>query len=179
MSNWLLTGVLLAWAALSALLAHHIGEFFWHRAQRHELKAVLFIALVPLPLLDEMLGKAQFDQLCREQALAKVTVSSAVGRTVRRENLPPEAVRGLLLPVVAERWRYVDIRTNEPVLNVSALRAEGGKLVRALDASADASPLTFDGECTPHDEAAMLSALAVQVVGTATGAARGQDTAKR
>lgn len=140
------------WLATCAWLSHSIGNLFLDVSHRREIKALIFVALLPLVLIDEMIGSAQFDELCRDRAVMQVYPASHQGRQVYVSRLPPEPVSGLAVPVFSRRELYIDIETNQTVLSATTMRAEGGKLSRALMAPATREPLTFKGVCSPVDQ---------------------------
>lgn len=164
MNALLLPGVLAAWLAGCWWSAHRIGNHFFDRELRLELKALIFCALAPLVLVDEMFGHVQFDELCRDRAVLTIDAAQPQGRTVYLAALPPEPVFGLMLPVQAQRWLYIDVDTREAVLSFSTLRVQGGKLVRTTGGPHLSEPLTFDGRCGPVDRQSVLTLLNLHLV---------------
>lgn len=164
MSALLLPGVLVAWLAGCWWSADKIGNHFFDSDLRLELKALIFCALAPLVLLDEMLGGVQFDELCRTRAVITINTAQPQGRTVYLAALPAEPVPGLMLPVQERRLAYIDADTRETVLSFSTLRAEGGKLVRTTGGPHLSEPLTFNGRCAPADRPSVLNSLGLHLV---------------
>lgn len=160
--------VLFSWGVLSVWAAHRVGEWIADRGAtgglatglRLEMKAVVLIVLLPLPLIDELLAKPQFDALCREQAVVTLHAGIAPGRTVRRVELPAEPSAGLLLPVLTRRRLYIDAETQQTLVSFNTLQAQPGKLGRLLGRGD--GPLTFGGLCAPARQDALLSELGLQ-----------------
>lgn len=152
-----------AWIAACAFVAHKIGDLFTGNPLRAELKAVIFLALLPLLLIDELIAKSQFDQLCASKAVLTVHSTQTQGRSAYLTELPAEPVPGVLVPVQMQRRVYLDARTHEPVVSFSVLSAEAGKLARVVGRDA-ARPLSFEGECGPPDWAASVQALGLDIV---------------
>ncbi|MES2483696.1 MAG: hypothetical protein V4609_17050 [Pseudomonadota bacterium] len=148
MSTMALAAVLLVWVVLCAWTAHKIGALFTDSTLRIELKALVFVALLPLPVIDELIAKPQFDQLCAQRAVPAVNAAELRGRPVYLTEIPPEPVPGLLVPVQVSKRVYADERTRQPLLTFSVLSAQGGKLARALGIGG--TPITFDGHCGPQ-----------------------------
>lgn len=169
MSALLLPGVLAAWLAGCWWSAHKIGNHFFDSDLRMELKALIFCALAPLVLIDEMFGRVQFDELCRDRATVTINAAQPHDRSVYLAALPPEAVVGLMLPVQAQRWLYIDADTRETILSFSTLRADGGKLVRTVGWPHQSGPLTFEGRCAPADRQSILTSLELRVVSAERG----------
>ena len=46
------------------------------------IRILVFVVLIPLPLVDELVARPKFEQLCREKALITVDLPNSRGRTV-------------------------------------------------------------------------------------------------
>lgn len=72
--------VLLAWIVFSIWLAARVARM----VRRGALKALIFLVLAPvlsaLPLADEIIGKFQFDRLCREAEEVTILATLPVGQ---------------------------------------------------------------------------------------------------
>jgi hypothetical protein len=112
-------------------------------------RVILFLALLPLPLIDEIVGKRQFEQLCRENSTIQVNRATALGRTVYLKSLPDVVIDGVLIPITLHSWVFVDASTGQPVLSYNSLRATGGRFIRTLGISEGSMPLLFRGSCEP------------------------------
>ncbi|MEJ7932019.1 hypothetical protein WG922_18750 [Ramlibacter sp. AN1015] len=165
--------LLLAWSGLCALIAHRIGDLFIDNPLRTELKAIIFLALLPVLLLDELLAKPQFEKLCAEKAVMTVHVPAVHGRSYYLTELPIEQLPGLFVPVHMQRRLYVDARTHQPLVSFTILRAGGGKLVRVLQRES-ATPMTFEGQCRPRNWQQAYAALGLQAAPPPAGAAEAQ-----
>ncbi|MDA8109954.1 MAG: hypothetical protein M0015_15185, partial [Betaproteobacteria bacterium] len=107
------------------------------------LRALLVIAVFPLPLIDEIVGGIQFRQLCRENATIHVDQTTAAGRTVYLADVPNRQLEGTWVPVTLTEWRYVDVKTGATVISYNTLAAAPGYL------HLSGAPLTFKGYCAP------------------------------
>jgi hypothetical protein len=169
MSTLLLPGALAAWLVVCWWLARYICRQLVEGRFRPELQVIIFCALAPLALFDEMLGRAQFDEACRDKAVLTIHGAQAQGRSAYLSVLPPEPLTGLMLPVREQRWVYIDAETREPLLSFSVLRSQGGKLVRIFGWPPDAPPLTFEGYCAPTNRQSMIATLNLHLLpGTAS-----------
>ncbi len=155
----LMGAALTSWFIASWWMATQAARLISDGANRLELRLIVFLALAPLVLYDELLGRAQFKELCRERSAPILHASDVAGRQVRLSHPSPEAVGGLLLPVQAQRWIYIDATTREPLLSFVSLSAQGGKLSRALAGDAPSRPLTFSGVCASTGHRAIVAAL--------------------
>ncbi len=163
MGGILLPGVVIGWTLISLWASHQLGRWLtrsgkpreWTRGLRLEAQALALGVLLPLPLIDELLAKPQFDALCRDQAAIHFTVEPAAQRLVHASELPPESVEGLLVPVSRRKHVYIDEETHQALASFSTFQAHAGKLARLV--ARDDAPLTFTGVCGPADLQAQLA----------------------
>jgi hypothetical protein len=107
---------------------------------------LVVLVLLPLPLLDELIGKVQFKSLCSNSRV-ELTPGSR-GKTVRL-HFSRVRVPNMILPTSQLRWRYNDVKTGEVVLAYDTLRSRGGILARTLGLSEAKVPFTFRHSCEP------------------------------
>ena len=141
---------LLGVMALWVIAAFFITLFAFRRMPRKywrlPLAIVLFLVLVPLPLIDEIVGGRQFEQLCKENSTIQVNRATAVGRTVYLAQTPSVKIKGTWVRVTLQPWRYVDATTGEVVVSYNTLGARGGRFLKISEGHV---PLTFNGYCAP------------------------------
>lgn len=141
--------VIVVWVAiviwLSKIITEKLPKAWW----RIPVGILVFVVMLPLPLIDEIVGGRQFEQLCKENSTIRVDRATAVGKTVYLAQTPDVEIRGTWVRVVLKRWRYVDVKTGEIVVSYNTLQAEGGRLARTLGLSEGRVPLTFVGSCVP------------------------------
>lgn len=140
---------LLSWAALSAWAAQGIAQRLADEGGGHRLLALALalLVLVPLPLIDELLARPQFEALCRERVAAAGASWRMPLQAVQRLDLPAQGLPGFPLPVRVQRSLYLDGTTRQLVASVDALEAGPGRLAR-LTGQAH-GPITFSGACPP------------------------------
>lgn len=165
MTGMLVPVLIPAWVAFCAWVSHRVGELFVDNPLRPELKALIFLALLPTLVVDELLGKAEFDRVCADRALVTLHASNLAGRRADFTEAPAEPVAGLLLPMQLHKHVLVDHVTRLPLVSFNTLESSGGKLARALHGRA-AEPLTFTGRCEPPHWQATLDALGIKAAGT-------------
>ena len=162
MASLVLPLLLVGWTLITLWAAHRLGEGLAQRsgssglarALRWEIKALALVALLPLPLIDELLAKPQFDALCREQTAVQLHIDLAAGERVHLAVLPPESVSGLMLPVSQRKYLVLTADTRQTVLSYSSFEAHAGKLARLMGVTQ--TPLTFEGHCAPVNAQALL-----------------------
>lgn len=162
MKPFLLPGALAAWAALSAWLAWQAGALSGP-SWRSGFKALVFVALLPLPLLDEILAQPQFGALCRDLAVVTWPGHASRGLAVTLSSLPPQPVAGVMVPVTLRKWIYVDAQTGQAVMSFNSLEAGAGKLASALGGAAQ--PLVFSGTCDAGGRQQAFDALGLRLAG--------------
>ncbi len=131
---WLLIAFFLAKA-----IAHVLPKVWW----AYVLRVVVFLALLPLPLIDEIVGKSQFEQLCRENSTIQLDRAKTAGKTVYLADQPSIEAKGTWVSVVIQPWRYVDATTGETVVSYNTLQAGRRFFLTHF------GTLTFNGYCAP------------------------------
>jgi hypothetical protein len=110
---------LIVW--LSKVIATRIPAARW----RLPVGLLAFVVLVPLPVLDELVGGRQFERLCQENSTIQVNRATAVGRTVYLAKTPPFVINGTWVEVVLKPVRFVDATTGETVVSYNTCQPTG------------------------------------------------------
>lgn len=137
---------------LSKTIAGKLSKTTWRRP----IAMVIFVALLPLPLIDEIIGGRQFEQLCKDNSTIQVDRVTAVGRTVYLAQTPDVEIKGTWLRFVLKPWRFVDVTTGESIVSYNTVMASGGRFIRSVGISEGGVPLTFKGWCDPKDAPASV-----------------------
>lgn len=156
MTGLLLFGVAVLWLAVAGSIAAFVFRKLPGQIWRAPISALLFLALVPLPLIDEIVGKIQFEQLCRENSTIQVDRAKAAGKTVYLVVQPSVEVPGTWVRVVLQPWRFVDLNSGETIVSYNTLQAVGGVFIRTLGISEGGVPLLFKGSCAPVNRPASV-----------------------
>jgi hypothetical protein len=155
MTSLLLLPVAGIWLIVAALISILVFRMLPKQLWRIPFASILFLALIPLPVIDEIVGKKQFERLCNENSTIQVDRAKAAGETVYLADLPDVEIKGTWVRVVLKPWRYVDSTTKEPVVSYNTLRAAGGWFVHALPVTGEGRvPLIFKGSCVPANRPA-------------------------
>ena len=149
MTGLLLIPVAIVWLLLALAATGWIARRFKTRAMKVASCVVAFPLLMAAPLADELVGKRQFEQLCRDNSTIQVDRAKAVGKTVYLAKTSDIEISGKWLRLVLQPWRFVDATTGEIVVSYNTLMVDGGWLIRHLGISAGGVPLTFKGSCEP------------------------------
>lgn len=149
MSGLLLLAVLALWLFVLARVTEFTVRGFPNRPWRHIVKGIIFVLLLPLPLIDEIVGGWQFARLCKEHDTIQIDRERARGKIVYFAEDPAIEIENTWTPVRQQPWRFLDATTNAPVLSYEKFTAEGGILIRTLKISEGNAPFTFAGYCLP------------------------------
>lgn len=109
---------------------------------------VLFVVLTPTLLIDEVIGKRQFERLCQEQTV--YIAPNAKGRTVYLLPTTFEPIKGIWLHGWIQKWRYVDEKTKETVVSYNLMHWDGGWFMRAIKWNGMSAPLLYKSSCDPE-----------------------------
>jgi hypothetical protein len=101
--------------------------------------AVLF----PLPLIDEIVGGAQFKRLCEVNSTIHIDRENAKGKVVYLADVPQRYIKGAWISIRELDWRFVDVKTGQTIISYSTFDAGPGSL------HVSEGPLLFRGYCAP------------------------------
>jgi hypothetical protein len=153
MSGLIFLAVVGLWGWLAFKLSRFISGRLAQGRWAKPLTALLFLVLLPLPVIDEIIGGFQFRALCKEKAVLTLNVDEASlkGKTVSTLAEPSnQAVENTAVGIYYSHYSYRDVEDGKELLNFTEIRATGGWLVRALTGQRDITPLTFNqSSCTP------------------------------
>lgn len=165
MSGLYLLLVATVWLALIVATAYAITSRIRDAISRVVAMLALTGLLLPLPLVDELVGKRQFEQLCKDNSTIHLNRATAVGKTVYFVPQLSVDVKGTWVRVVLRPHKFVDVVTGETVVSYNELMASGGRLSRALGISEGGVPLTFIGGCAlDENPRALFKSLNVSVL---------------
>jgi len=119
------------------------------------------VLLFPLPVADEIVGKAQFRNLCSEHTVIKVDPEKARGKKVFLREGTIVEVPGMAVSIKRHPWNYADVESKEILLSYEVFYAKGGLLMRSLGISETGAPLIFPGYCGPKNERAVFDELKI------------------
>jgi hypothetical protein len=146
-----MTGILLlivaaAWVAFCAAMPY---VFVW-RIKNVWLRAIaaliFFAVLLPLPLIDELIGKQQFETLCSTKGIENADTSRAKGRRVNVGYSERRPIEETVLPTLASDVTYRDSVTGEVLIRHKDYYSGGGWLMRSTWINmGSAHPMLFSG----------------------------------
>jgi len=142
------------WAFVVLLLIWLVGKILPKAGWATLVRMLLFFGLLPLPIVDELVGKGQFEEACREYAVLIVDREKAAGKTVYLSTQPAFDIEGSWIRIVVTPWRFVDLTTGKTIVSYHTLVA-GKKFIRLSEGG---MPLTFRGTCAPASKPATVQA---------------------
>lgn len=112
------------------------------------LRVAIVVGAFPLMLIDEIVGKYQFQALCKANGIESADVSKARGKNVRLEISENTKLQGLMTPGIVDDRFYRDIDTNEILIHHKSYYSYGGLIMRLTPLSMGSShPMLFPGGC--------------------------------
>lgn len=122
--------VLCLWACV--WIAKKLGNLVPNPAWRTAVKAGIFIALLASPFVDEVIGKYQFEALCKANGIQGADVSKARGRSVKIHDayFDWHAITGEMLPTEETETQIKDADTDDVLGRFKNYRTKGGWLMR-------------------------------------------------
>lgn len=137
------------WCLIAFVLARAISALFPASWWRWPGGVLVFGVVFVMPVLDEMIGRRQFEALCKASPGIQVDRTTARGRTVYDARGELAEVGGMWIPVVARPVRFVDVHSGETVLHFRSYTAYGGLLATTVGFPEGGTPLSFTGSCSP------------------------------
>lgn len=136
------------WVWAAVVLARWMSRrFLSQRPWRRYASIGLFMLILPLPVVDEIIGGFQFRALCEEGAKLKIDEKRILGKDVKLVVTPkdsPELIPHTAIPIFHYHYSYRDVYTDEEYAQYETYTAKGGVFIRALGISNNNSPLIID-----------------------------------
>lgn len=146
MIGLLFLAALAAWLWASGWIAHKIGNHVGNIKIRAVTKVLIFVALLSLPFVDEVIGKYQFEALCKANGIEGVDVSKARGKSVKVEYGERTLLAGTIMPIKVDDALFRDATSGEILIQHKNYHALGGWLMRYTWLSMGSSqPILFGG----------------------------------
>jgi hypothetical protein len=141
----------LAWFYLLFKLRPLWSKYFPKTLLGTFLDLCLFVALMLIPVVDEILGGIQFTLLCNAELPLKIDSNRANGRTVRLTVEPSnKQISGTIIPMRYSLYVYRDTDTNEVITQYKTYAVDGGRLIHFLGIVEGNSPLVLSKtSCRP------------------------------
>ena len=145
MSGLILLAVVIPLVCGLVWLATSIASKVEKPLLRAAIKWSVLLVLLTLPLIDEIIGKYQFEVLCRANGIESADVSRARGKRVKLEIGERRLLEGTVMPIKVEDWTYRDPDTGEILFQHKDYFALGGWLMRFTPLNMGSSHSMFPG----------------------------------
>lgn len=146
MIGLLLIATFVIWLTGCIWLADRLGNLAAKPQWRAATKLGIFAALVSIPFVDELIGKRQFQALCRTHGIESADVSKARGKTVKVSYGERRPIPGTILPIDDNMVSIRDSDTGEVLVQYRNYYAAGGWVMRYTWLSMGATgPMLFSG----------------------------------
>lgn len=106
---------------------------------------VVFTILLITPLVDEVIGKFQFNSLCSLNNRLIFNEDNLKGKTVRTKEVIQRKIHNII-PITEQTRKWLDVETEEILVVHKMYDAEGGWISRLIGYP-DGRPYTFNGRC--------------------------------
>ena len=165
MTGLLFIGLVALWIATVQWLVRRIARWLPDRPWRKAALFALIAALLPLPVIDEIVGGWQFHRLCSEQETIHVDEGKIRGATIYYVPEKSIEINSAAIPIRKQNWKHIYKDSGELAFQFESYHAIGGWLVRTLHLTDGRVPLLFRDSCFPtRNPAALLKSLGVTVL---------------
>jgi hypothetical protein len=147
MSGLIAMALVLVWLVLVSLAVYRLTRRINNGVLRVGAGLLAVGMLLPLPLVDELLGRPQFERLCRENTAIHMDRIAVAGKSVFFQPQPRVEVKGTWLRTFIQPHRFIDSSTGEVAIAYAEVVTSGGVLSRGL--TEGGVPFTFKGSCMP------------------------------
>lgn len=163
MAGLILVSVLGLLAVVVFKLAQGLTKSIKHPVLQILSMVVILVAFPLLMVADELIGKYQFEALCKANGIESAYVSRARGQSVRLESGKEILLDGFIMPIREYPRLFKDPTTGVTLFEYKGYRAEGGWLMRYTPINMGYSQaMLFDGSC--EQVAALKSLLATNSI---------------
>lgn len=163
MTGLFLLLVVFVWVLFSVFISFLVSRRIESKVFKVILSSLIFIALLFVPLADEIIAKNEFMELCDRGTEMKFNKDSIVGKKVKLVVDDEGLVKDLWVDINEFSWRYLDVDSGLLMLSYKTYRAKGGWLIRFFGVSESDSPLIFNSECGPKNINGFLKDMNINV----------------
>lgn len=127
-------------------LAGALGNLVPNPAWSRKVQVGTLMALLASPFADEVVGKYQFEALCKANGIESVDVSRARGKRAKVHYGERHLVAGTMVPIQVDDVTFRDADSGGTLFHYKDYHATGGWLMRYTPMNmGDSSPMLFDG----------------------------------
>lgn len=148
MIGLLVLGAVAIWLWACMWLARKVSNVIVKPKWRTAVRLIALLALLSVPFVDEIIGKHEFETLCKENGIESVDVSKARGKSVKVEYEERELLTDTVMPIYETDVLFKDAYSGEILIKYKIYDAEGGWLMRHTWLNMGSShPMLFPSGC--------------------------------
>ena len=151
MTGLLLLGVIGIWVVIIVFAMIRLARLFKTVWIRYVVVALSSVAMLLLPVADELISAPQFNKLCEESKQPKFDAEKIRGRTMFLADDPQPDISVGLLKGYYIQSRYLDATTKELLVSAPSFHLKGGVFIRMLGISETNAPLMIRSYCGPKE----------------------------
>ncbi|MBI2728278.1 MAG: hypothetical protein HYX42_18720 [Polaromonas sp.] len=122
-------GAAIFWLLLTVSLTIKIPRWFGLKLYASWLLRLLMLPLLLVgPFVDEIVGMRQFEKLCQERAVVKLSPGASQVKRAKRAETRYVDLLGYWINIDAQQITYLNADTGEPFLTYEILRTKGGRI---------------------------------------------------
>jgi hypothetical protein len=156
MSGFIFFGILGVWFFVAKKLTDFFTSGIQAQSKKNWLYPLVFILILIAPVMDEIIGDFQFRALCIVGNQLVYDSEKIQGKTLLWTGLPRTKVENTIIPIEESLNVWVDIGSNEVLLEYKEYYATGGWLSRLIAFNSVTRPYTFSGSCGVKKEITQL-----------------------
>lgn len=141
----LLSAVILCWWG-GVLLVRQVGRSVTNPKWKKPAMVSVALVLIAAPFVDEVIGRHQFEALCKANGIESADISKARGRQVKVEYGERQLIGRTIMPIKESDVIFRDADSKEILIRHKNYYAMGGWLMRLTPLSMGSpQPMTFGG----------------------------------
>lgn len=141
----LLSALIICWW-VGVLLVRWVGRVVPNPRWKKPTMGGVALLLLAAPFVDEVIGKYQFEALCKANGIESVDVTKARGKRVKVDYGERRFVDGTIMPIKVSSVLYADASSGEVLMQHKNYYAMGGWLMRYTPLSMGSpKPMFFGG----------------------------------
>lgn len=116
------------WFALCVFLARKMPGWIGVKRFRLVLGVVIFPVLLVTPVIDEIVGMRQFEQLCKERSVVYVSPEAGKVRRAIQNSFQLDTLAGYWVKIQSQPVTYTDLDTGKVFISFQGLHTTGGRI---------------------------------------------------
>ena len=118
------------WLVGVSYLSKWILDFLDPKWRKAPVRALFFVVLLILPMVDEIIGRWQFNRLCEREAVVWLSPDWQKVTRAKRGPSKDESVSWTVIPITKTVGEYLDMDTSRPFFSSTSFYTRGGFLMR-------------------------------------------------